>query len=173
MKAGRWPEAQGPAPAAWAQGLAFPAPAQGRSAHGWHLFPVRVHYEDTDLSGMVYHANYLRYCERARSDILRRLGIDQRAAVEAGLGAYAVASAQVRWQQPARLEDALVVASRVIEVRGASVRLHQRILRPRQDGADAIMALEVRIGFVAADGKPRRQPDAWRTALEIGLGDEP
>ena len=63
-----------------------PQPASGLFQGPLHLFPLRVYYEDTDLTGIVYHANYLRWCERARSDLLRLLGIDQRAAVEAGEG---------------------------------------------------------------------------------------
>lgn len=151
----------------------FPIPAFGRIEGGHHLYPVRVHYEDTDLSGLVYHANYLKYCERARSDMLRLLGIDQRAAVEAGLGAYVVAAATIRWQAPARLDDTLVVASEVCEVGGASVKMRQRILRPHQDRAQDILHLEVRIGFVAPDSRPRRHPCAWRAAFASTLGNTP
>ena len=88
-----------------------PQPASGLFQGSLHLFPVRVYYEDTDLTGIVYHANYLRWFERARSDMLRLLGIDQRAAVEAGEGHYAVAEIHIRYLVPARLDDALVIAS--------------------------------------------------------------
>ena len=84
-------------------------PQAGHFAGGEHRLPLRVYYEDTDLSGVVYHANYLRYMERARSDMLREAGIDQRAAHEAGEGAYAVADLHIRYLAPARLNDALVV----------------------------------------------------------------
>ena len=70
---------------------------------------MRVYFEDTDLSGVVYHANYLRYMERARSDMLRAAGIDQRAAHEAGEGAYAIRDLAIRYRAPARLDDALMV----------------------------------------------------------------
>jgi acyl-CoA thioester hydrolase len=139
-----------------------PHPATGVFVGPRHLFPIRVFYEDTDLSGIVYHANYLKYCERARSEILRQLGIDQRAAVEAGEGAYAVADANIKFRRPARLDDALVIESRATELGAASVRMHQLVLR---DG-DILAEVTIRVGFVAPDGRPRRQPAAWREAFE-------
>jgi len=86
-----------------------------------HRFAVRAYFEDTDLSGVVYHANYLRWFERARSDMLRLLGIDQRAAQEAGEGAYAVADLSIRYAAPARLDDDVLIESRVEEMGAASV----------------------------------------------------
>ena len=139
-----------------------PLPASGLFRGPLHLFPVRVYYEDTDLSGIVYHANYLRWFERARSDMLRLLGIDQRAAVEAGEGAYAVAEINLRFLSPARLDDALVIASEATELRPASVRLRQRALR----GASLLAEAAVRVGFISPDGRPRRQPAAWRAAFD-------
>ena len=123
---------------------------------------MRVYYEDTDLTGIVYHANYLRWCERARSDLLRLLGIDQRAAVEAGEGHYAVAEMHIRYLAPARLDDSLVIASEATELRSASVRLHQQALR---DG-NLLAEAAVRVGFISPDGRPRRQPVAWRAAFD-------
>src|SRR6188474_918157 len=93
-----------------------PQPASGLFQGPLHLFPVRVYFEDTDLSGVVYHANYLRWFERARSDMLRLLGIDQRAAHAAGEGAYAVSELSIRYRAPARLDDAVTVKSRTLEV---------------------------------------------------------
>jgi len=139
-----------------------PQPASGLFQGPLHLFPVRVYYEDTDLTGIVYHANYLRWCERARSDLLRLLGIDQRAAVEAGEGHYAVAEMHIRYLAPARLDDALVIASEATELRSASVRLRQRVLRDGNPLAEAA----VRVGFISPDGRPRRQPSAWRAAFD-------
>ncbi len=133
------------------------------------MFPIRVHYEDTDLSGIVYHANYLKYCERARSEILRALGIDQRAAHEAGEGAYAVAEANIRFLRPAKFDDALIVESRAAELRAASVRMAQRILRDGQ----VLAEVAIRVGFVAPDGRPKRQPLAWREAFEQFAGKGP
>jgi acyl-CoA thioester hydrolase len=139
-----------------------PQPASGLFQGPLHLFPLRVYYEDTDLTGIVYHANYLRWFERARSDMLRLLGIDQRAAVEAGEGHYAVAEMHVRYLAPARLDDALVIASEATELRSASVRLRQRALR---DG-NLLAEAAVRVGFISPDGRPRRQPSAWRAAFD-------
>ena len=131
-------------------------PAEGRFEGGVHRFPVRVYFEDTDLSGVVYHANYLRWMDRARSDMLRALGIDQRAAFESGEGAFAVADLGIRYRAPARLGDALVVASRVTAVR-ASVAIQQTVSRAAQMLAQA----EVVVAFVAPNGRARRQPAAW------------
>ncbi|MBY0583550.1 MAG: YbgC/FadM family acyl-CoA thioesterase [Sphingomonas sp.] len=131
--------------------------------------PIRVYFEDTDLSGVVYHANYLRYMERGRSDMLRLAGIDQRAAHEAGEGAYAVTDLQIAYRAPARLDDALVVASRLVELRPASCRIHQRVMRDGLIVADA----RVTVAFVAPSGRARRQPAAWVTAFGslLWLGD--
>lgn len=142
-------------------------PPGGRLDGAAHHFPVRVYYEDTDLSGIVYHANYLKWFERARSDLLRLLGIDQRAAQEAGEGTYAVAELTIRYLAPARLDDAVVVATRAIELRAASCRLHQQAWR-----GDALLAeAHLRVGFVGADGKPRRQPQGWRAAFATLMED--
>jgi len=131
-----------------------------------HLFAVRAYYEDTDLSGIVYHANYLRWFERARSDLVRMLGIDQRAAIESGEGAYAVADLAIRYARPARLDDTVVIESRCTEMGAASVRIHQRATRTDETGAHELVAEQtVRVGFVDPDGRPRRQPAAWRAAF--------
>lgn len=143
-------------------------PPGGRLDGTAHYFPVRVYYEDTDLSGIVYHANYLRWFERARSDLLRLLGIDQRAAQEAGEGTYAVAELTIRYAAPARLDDAVIVESRAIELRAASCRLSQRAWR----GEDLLADQHVRVGFIGADGRPRRQPDAWRAAFASLMEDK-
>lgn len=132
-----------------------------------HLYAVRVYYEDTDLSGIVYHANYLRWFERARSDVLRLLDIDQRAAIEAGGGAYAVADVQLRYIRPALLDDDIVIHTRCSELRAASVRMAQEAKR---DG-ETICTAHLRVGFVGPNGRPRRQPDAWREAFTKVLDD--
>lgn len=134
-----------------------------------HHLAVRVYFEDTDLSGVVYHANYLRYMERARSDMLRLAGIDQRAAFEAGEGAYAVVDLAIRYRAPARLDDALLVVTRVVAIRAASVVIHQTVRR----GAVVLADADVTAAFVAASGRPRRQPRAWLDIYQrlIGQGD--
>ena len=162
MKGDSLPRAIALIRAATMQGPTSPRPAEGLFDGPRHLFPIRVHYEDTDLSGIVYHANYLKYAERARSEILRALGIDQRAAQETGEGTYAVAEANIRFLRPARLDDALVVETTTAELGAASVRMAQRVLR----GAEVLAEVAIRVGFVAPDGRPRRQPLAWRQAFE-------
>ncbi|MDB5706466.1 MAG: thioesterase [Sphingomonas bacterium] len=136
-------------------------PVEGRFDGVEHRFPVRVYFEDTDLSGVVYHANYLRYMERARSDMLRLAGIDQRGVHEAGGGAYAVSSLAIRYRRPARLDDALVVVTRLTQVRAASVDIHQRVMR----GAEILSEADVTAALVGASGKPKRQPGEWIEAF--------
>jgi len=122
-----------------------------------HHYRLRVYFEDTDLSGIVYHANYLRYMERARSDMLRLAGIDQRAAMEGGEGAWAVTDLTIKYRSPAKLDDDLLVVSLVEAVRGASVIISQRILR----GQDELTNGRVTAAFLSPEGRPRRQPAGW------------
>ena len=138
-----------------------PEPSSGSFDGPFHRIAVRVYYEDTDLSGVVYHANYLRWFERGRSDMLRLLGIDQRAVADAGEGYYAVAEVTIRYLAPARLEDVVTIESHATEVRAASCRIRQRALR----GDVLLCEADVRVGFVGPDLRPRRQPAAWRAAF--------
>ena len=137
-------------------------PPSGQFEGPLHLFPVRVYYEDTDLSGIVYHANYLKWFERARSDMLRLLGVDQRAASEGGEGHYTVADLAIRYAAPARLDDDVTIETRVLELGAASVRLQQTatiaVTGERELLADAL----IRVGFVGPEGRPCRQPAKWR-----------
>ena len=137
-------------------------PVEGRFVGTQHRFPVRVYFEDTDLSGVVYHANYLRFMERARSDMLTCAGIDQRAAHDAGEGSYALADLAIKYVSPAKLDDALLVISSVTEIRAAGCRIHQRVMRGDQIVTDAaVLAV-----FLTPQGRPRRQPRAWVEAFE-------
>lgn len=146
--------------------MSFPEPSSGRIHDRIHRFAVRAYFEDTDLSGVVYHANYLRWFERARSEMLRCLGIEQRAVYEAGEGCYAIAELTIRYLAPARLDDAILIESRVDELRAASCRIYQKALtREPATGELALCEARLRIGFVGPDGRPRRQPDAWRKAF--------
>ena len=142
-----------------------PLPQTGCFDGARHLFAVRVYFEDTDLSGVVYHANYLRWFERARSDMLRLAGIDQRAAHVAGEGAYAVTDLTLRYLRPARLDDAVAVISRVAEVSPATCRLDQQAWR----GEELLCSAAVRVAFVAPSGRPRRQPAPWVAAFRALL----
>ena len=137
-------------------------PYQGGFVGREHLFALRVYFEDTDLSGVVYHANYLRFMERARSDMLRAAGIDQRGAAESGDGVYAIADLGIRYMRSARLDDALLVRSRVVEVRAAGTVIGQRIER---DG-DLLADATVTAVLLSADGRPKRQPRGWVEAFE-------
>ncbi len=141
---------------------AFPAPPSGLIDGTTHRFAVRAYFEDTDLSGVVYHANYLRWFERARSDFVRLLGIDQRAVNEAGEGAFAVADLSIRYAAPARLDDGVLIVTTCTELGAASCRMHQKAFR--EDGL-LLSEATFRVGFVAPDGRPRRMPAAWRTAF--------
>ena len=139
----------------------LPLASSGNFAGPVHRFAVRAYYEDTDMSGVVYHANYLSWCERARSDLLRLLGCDQRAAYEAGEGAYAVSEVAIRYLAPARLDDVVLIETHIEELGAASCRMRQLAFR---EGA-LLAEARVRVGFVGPDGRPRRQPAAWRAAF--------
>lgn len=141
-------------------------PQSGRMTGGEHRLPLRVFFEDTDLSGIVYHANYLRYMERARSDMLRVTGVDQRAAFEAGEGVYAVRDLAIRYRAPAKLDDELIVISRVVELRAASVVIQQRVMR----GETILAEARVEAAFVSPAGRPKRQPAAWMQAFAPLIG---
>jgi acyl-CoA thioester hydrolase len=131
-------------------------PYRGAFVGGTHHFALRVYFEDTDAAGIVYYANYLKYMERARSDMLRAAGIDQRAAMDAGEGVYVVAEANIKYRKPARLDDDLRVLSRLVEVRAASCLIHQRVMRGHHMLAEATIT-----AAFLGDGRPKRQPRAW------------
>lgn len=126
-----------------------------------HRFAQRVYFEDTDFSGIVYHARYLHFCERARSDFMARLGLDQRATHDAGEGAFAVTRMDCRFIAPAKFDDALVVVSRMLKSGGASFTLNQSIRRD----ATPIFEAEVRAAFLSPDGRPKKLPKAWTVAI--------
>ena len=137
-------------------------PYSGAWVDGVHHFALRVYFEDTDTAGIVYYANYLKFMERARSDMLRAAGIDQRAVLEAGDGVYVVAEANIRYRRPARLDDELVVLSRVLDVRAASCVIHQRVMR----GHEIVAEAEITAAFLSKDGRPKRQPREWISEFE-------
>src|SRR6476646_7248637 len=112
--------------------------ALGRFDGTRHIFPVRVYFEDTDLTGIVYHANYLRFMERARSDMIALAGADQREAQEGGEGVYVVADLSIRYRAPAKLNDDLVVVTRLRTLRAASLVIHQQVMRGGEILTDAM-----------------------------------
>jgi acyl-CoA thioester hydrolase len=133
---------------------------------GRHRMSVRVYYEDTDFTGIVYHANYLRYLERGRSNYLRLLGADQRslfaaAQREAPGFAFVVRAMRIEFLKPARMDDVLEVVTAYAEVKGASIMLHQRILR----GEGVLIDAHVRVAFVC-EGRARPIPKPLRLAMK-------
>ena len=135
----------------------FDTPYRGGFIGPKHHFALTVYFEDTDTAGVVYYANYLKFMERARSDMLRAVGIDQRDVLDGGGGAYYVAEANIRYLRPARLGDDLVVVSTVDIVRAASVQIHQRVIR----GSELLTDGRVTAAFLDANGRPQRQPKEW------------
>ena len=134
---------------------------------GRHRYAMRVYYEDTDAGGVVYHANYLRYAERARTEALRDWGIPHADLVEHFGLMFMVRQLEVDYQRGARLDEALTVESEVLEVGGATVRLRQTVRKSGGRNKDGICAvLTVRLACVRLEGnKPGRIPPLWRETL--------
>jgi acyl-CoA thioester hydrolase len=132
-------------------------------AEGRHRYRLRVYYEDTDAAGVVYHANYFRFAERARTEALRDLGIPHADMLRDCNLMFVVRRAKVDYLRPARLDDLLVVTTEPIRVRAASVVLHQDIEGP----AGVCAAVEVELACVPVEGGwPARIPARWRAALQ-------
>lgn len=142
-----------------------PRPQSGSFDGPIHRYALRVFYEDTDAGGVVYHANYIRWFERARSDLLDLLDIDQRAALESGEGLYTVAEVNIRYLSPARLGDAVVIDTEAVQVGRVSCTLRQTARRGKIRLAEAM----VKVGFISPEGRPRRQPEAWQQAFQTIL----
>jgi acyl-CoA thioester hydrolase len=135
----------------------------GRLDGDTHVLPVRVYYEDTDFSGIVYHASYLRFLERGRTDLLRLAGVDQSALHADGEGiVFAVRRMTIDYLRPARMDDVLQVETRTAQILGASLTIAQRITR----GDDVIVTADVRVAALAG-GKPARIPDELRELLSL------
>jgi acyl-CoA thioester hydrolase len=137
----------------------------GRLIAGGHAMQVRVYYEDTDFTGIVYHANYLRFMERGRTNYLRLIGADHRALFEqaekeAPSFAFVVRSMKIDFLKPAFMDDLLEVRTLSHEVSGASIALVQRVMR----GEEILIEAEVRVAFVS-EGKPKRIPEPLRKAM--------
>ena len=125
-----------------------------------HRFTLRVFYEDTDMAGIVYHANYLKFIERARSDALRERGVDQNAMRGDGL-VFVVRSMECDWLAPARYEDLLTVTTETVRIKRASAALRQCVLR----GDETLFRAEVLIACMGLAGGPQRIPAAAAEAL--------
>jgi acyl-CoA thioester hydrolase len=129
-----------------------------------HEIEVRVYYEDTDFSGVVYHASYLRFMERGRTELIRALGVDQKALFDGDMPlAFAVRSMTIDFLRPAVMDDLLTIETTPTEVRGASMSLRQRVMR----GGEPLVEAEVKVVCVGG-GKARRIPDALRETLLAG-----
>ena len=132
------------------------------------VLPVRVYFEDTDFSGLVYHASYLRWCERGRSDFLRLAGNEHRSLIEGGDGAepsaFVVRRMHLEYLKPARIDDVLEVETRVAEVKGAALRLAQRVVR----GDAVLFEADGLVVLVSVSGKPQRLSQRLRTGLSGG-----
>ncbi len=130
---------------------------RGGFAGNEHHFALTVYFEDTDAYRIVYYANYLKFMERARSDMLRAVGVDQRAALDDDGSAYAVVEVSIRYIRPARLGDDLLVVSSVEQVLASSVHIQQRVMR----GTEVLSKARVTAAFLDGQGRPRRQPRDW------------
>ncbi|HEX6442158.1 MAG TPA: tol-pal system-associated acyl-CoA thioesterase [Stellaceae bacterium] len=136
---------------------------------GWtHSMPLRVYYEDTDAAGIVYYANYLKFAERGRTEMMRALGFEHSGILEETGIAFIVRRLSADYRAAARLDDALTVETAVQSIGAATLQLDQQI---RRDG-DTLVALDVLVACVGRDGRPRRLPSGLRAAL-AGHGELP
>ena len=137
----------------------------GRIEGGRHILPVRVYFEDTDFSGLVYHTSYLRWCERGRSDFLRLLGVSHAELISPGdsaeTAAFVVRRLEIDYLRPARIDDVLEVLTECAEIGGAHILLTQQVNR---DGA-ALCKMLVKVVLVGRSGRPMRMPAQARNAF--------
>lgn len=135
---------------------------------GWfegntHVLPVRIYYEDTDTSGLVYHANYLRYFERGRSDFLRMAGIRHLVMLEGESRlAWTLRRIAVEYLRPARVDDLIAVRTRYTEMAGARLSGEQEILK----GEDVLCTARIEAAIITLDGRPRRIPADIRAKMQ-------
>src|SRR3954465_11945030 len=135
----------------------FETPYRGGFAATEHRFALTVYFEDTDAYGIVYYANYLKFMERARSDMIRAVGVDQADELRRTGSAYAVVEVDIRYRRPGRLGDDLLVVSTVEQVLASSVHIQQRVMR----GPELLTDARVTAAFLDGEGRPRRQPKDW------------
>ncbi len=131
-----------------------------------HRYTLRIYYQDTDAGGIVYHANYLAFAERARTEALRALGLPHTEMLAKHGVMFVVRRAVLDYQRPARLDDELVIETRIAHVGGASATLRQEFWRD----SDSLAVLEVFLGCVRpGDGRAARMPEAWRSRMAASL----
>jgi acyl-CoA thioester hydrolase len=126
-----------------------------------HRWPIRVYYEDTDAAGIVYYANYLKFAERARTEMMRSAGSSHSEMIDTYDTAFAVSRCEVDYLKPARLDDLLSVETRVLNVGAAVVNLDQRVQRE----GELLARLKIRIACLNRKGRPQRLPEPVRAAL--------
>jgi len=144
-----------------ASGVRLGRPQSQASAGMAHSMPLRVYYEDTDAAGIVYYANYLKFAERGRTEMMRALGFAHRR-IDAESGTiFTVRRLNADYRSPARLDDALTVETKILEIGAATLLLDQQIRRD----ATVLVALELLVACVGRDGRPRRVPAGLRAAL--------
>jgi acyl-CoA thioester hydrolase len=129
---------------------------------GRHVFPLRVYYEDTDAGGVVYYANYLKFAERARTEMLRDIGFEHDDLMNAGGILFAVRRCNVEYKLSARLDDALEVVSEIAKIGGASLDARQAVTRAGKE----LVRLEIRVACLDIQGRAARLPARLRQALE-------
>ncbi len=134
----------------------------GRIENGTHCLPIRIYFEDTDSGGVVYYANYLRFAERARTEMLRLSGINQSEMTNRYGMAFAVRDCAIDFRYSARLDDLIEVRSQIVELAAATVSAIQAIWR----GTEELVRLDVRVACLRGDGRPTRIPAWLRQALE-------
>ena len=132
----------------------------GRISNGVHVLPIRVYYEDTDFSGAVYHANYLKFCERARSDCLRLSGVHHHRLEDRS---FVVRRMVCDFLKPARIDDVLEVETRFVTAAGARLELSQRVVRRNE----TLFRTDVTVALVDGQGRPKRLPQAMADLLML------
>jgi acyl-CoA thioester hydrolase len=138
-----------------------PGPTSGRFEAGTHVLPLRVYYEDTDAAGIVYYANWLRFLERGRTELLRLLGQEHGAIREERGVNWVVRRCAIDYLKPARLDETLEIVTRCGELRGASLDMLQEARR----GAETLVRAELVVACMGERGRPVRLPPHVRTAL--------
>jgi acyl-CoA thioester hydrolase len=138
------------------------APTSGRIEGGVHVLPLRVYYEDTDAAGIVYYANWLRFLERGRTELLRMLGLEHSALRAASGINWVVRRCTIDYLKPARLDETVDIVTGCGEMRGASLDMIQEARR----GDDVLVRAELLVACMGSDGRPARLPLQARHALE-------
>lgn len=136
----------------------------GRLEGDTHVLPVRIYFEDTDFSGVVYHGAYVRFLERGRSDFIRLTGVGHKALAEGEHGeplAFAVSRMSLNFRRPARIDDVIEVRTSVKRMTSARIVLLQKVSR----GGDMLVEAEVEVVLIDPDGRPRPLPDSLRGAV--------